>query len=82
MDDIYTTTTISSQLQQRCGITHTIGWWVVQAAAMDDSTTAAAVVVTIVIRHEKTWVMMAPERNDASLVHDDDFYPRWDVTIV
>jgi hypothetical protein len=49
-------------------------WWVVQAAA--------AVVVTIVIRHEKTLVLMVPERNNVSLVLDDGFYPHRDVTTV
>jgi hypothetical protein len=43
-------------------------------AAMDGITTAEAVVMTIVVRHKKTWVMMVPERNNVSLVHDDGFY--------
>jgi hypothetical protein len=51
-----------------------IVWWVVQAAA--------AVVVTIVSRHEKTWELIVSEQNDASLVHDDGFYPHWDETTV
>jgi hypothetical protein len=36
----------------------------------------------VVIQHEKTWVLMVPERNNVFRVHDDRLYPHYDTTTV